>query len=135
MAPTKSPSTSEELQKKTYKEQLDEAAIKAKLAESDKSQGGIVDTVIEKGTDLDLQCATLLDIVGTDMKPSGVSHYIPAVGQALGHGHKKDGTASTQPEPQVSGPPERPHHDVQIEEFVRDQHGSRIADNTKSTDK
>lgn len=45
---TNSPSTGDEPQRKTYKEQLDEAAIKAKNPESD-SQGGIVNAVLEKG--------------------------------------------------------------------------------------
>lgn len=50
-----------------------------------------------------------------------VSQYIPAVGKVLGTEKKEDVSASQPP----SGPPDRPHHDTQIEEFVRDQHRSK----------
>lgn len=46
---THAPSSGDKPQKKTYKEQLDEAAIKAKNPEGDKSQSGIVNTFVEKG--------------------------------------------------------------------------------------
>lgn len=52
-----------------------------------------------------------------------MSEYVPAVGKALGQGQKDD--TPTQPEDQLRGPPERPHHDPQIAEFVRDQHRSK----------
>lgn len=50
MASTNTQSPSEEPQTKTYKQQLDEAAIKAKTLQDDSSQGGMVHTVVEKGT-------------------------------------------------------------------------------------
>lgn len=57
-----------------------------------------------------------------------MSHYVPAaVGNVLGHGHKETTpTTTTQSESAIPGPPSRPHHDVQIEEFVRDQHRSKV---------
>jgi hypothetical protein len=52
-----------------------------------------------------------------------VSQYVPAVGKILGGGHKTE----NEPEaaPKIEGPPDRPDHDRQIEEFVRDQHRSK----------
>lgn len=52
MSFTDGPSKSDEQQEqpKTYKEQLDEAAIDAKSSEgNDANQGGLVNTVVEKG--------------------------------------------------------------------------------------
>lgn len=49
---TSNPPAGDEPQKKTYKEQLDEAAIKAKNVEGDKTQSGIVNTVVETGMDV-----------------------------------------------------------------------------------
>lgn len=51
MSSTNAPSQSDEQQQqpKTYKEQLDEAATNAKTSENDASQGGLVNTVVEKG--------------------------------------------------------------------------------------
>lgn len=58
-----------------------------------------------------------------------MSQYVPAVGKALGQGKKMDAPCQSL-EPKVPGPPERPIHDVQIEEFVRDQHRSKREDGT-----
>lgn len=52
-----------------------------------------------------------------------VSQYVPAVGKVLGT-DQKDGEASRD-ENKIPGPPERPHHDTQIEEFIKDQHRSK----------
>lgn len=50
MSSTNAPSQNDEQQQpKTYKEQLDEAATNAKTSENDASQGGLVNTVVEKG--------------------------------------------------------------------------------------
>ncbi|KAI6090959.1 hypothetical protein F4821DRAFT_13436 [Hypoxylon rubiginosum] len=55
-----------------------------------------------------------------------VTKYLPPVAKLLGIGD----TRKRQPKsPQsVPGPPERPHDDRHIEEFVRDQHKSKRAD-------
>ncbi|KAK7724985.1 hypothetical protein SLS63_008387 [Diaporthe eres] len=74
----------------TYKEQLDEAAIKVKDPQSGANEGGVIGQVVEKGTD-----------------------------------HKDE---SSREETKVPGPPERPHHDTQIEEFIKDQHRSKTDD-------
>ncbi|KAL1881817.1 hypothetical protein Daus18300_000870 [Diaporthe australafricana] len=87
----------------TYKEQLDEAAIKVKDPQNDANKGGVIEQVVEK-----------------------VSQYVPAVGKVLGTDQKGD--ESSQNETKVPGPPERPHHDTQIEEFIKDQHRSKTDD-------
>ena len=56
-----------------------------------------------------------------------MAKYVPpSVGKVLGI-EKKEESAPEDPAP-APGPPERPHHDAQIEEFVRDQHRSRPGD-------
>lgn len=58
-----------------------------------------------------------------------MSQYVPAVGKVLGTDAKTESTSSALGET-IPGPPERPHHDTQIEEFVRDQHRSKTEDET-----
>lgn len=55
--------------------------------------------------------------------PSIVSQAIPAPVPVLG-GSNPDGKVEDEAE---AGPPRRPEHDVQIEEFVREQHRSKFA--------
>lgn len=50
-----------------------------------------------------------------------MSQYVPAVGNMLG---KKESPEPLPEKKPNSGPPNRPEHDTQIEEFVRDQHRS-----------
>lgn len=62
-----------------------------------------------------------------DMWPNPtVSQYVPAVGKVLGTAEKKE--ESSKEETKIPGPPERPHHDTQIEEFIKDQHISKTDD-------
>ncbi|KAK2602528.1 hypothetical protein N8I77_009050 [Diaporthe amygdali] len=75
----------------TYKEQLDEAAIKVKNSQNETNEQGVIGQVVEKGTD------------------------------------KKEEESSVD-NSKVPGPPERPHHDTQIEEFIKDQHRSKTDD-------
>ncbi|KAH8908853.1 hypothetical protein BR93DRAFT_966881 [Coniochaeta sp. PMI_546] len=68
---------------------------------------------------------------GTNEEPSEtlldkVTEYVPAVGKLLGKEDKKDEPPAEPAKP--SGPPHRPVHDTQIEEFVRDQHKSQNID-------
>ncbi|KAJ4389176.1 hypothetical protein N0V93_006639 [Gnomoniopsis smithogilvyi] len=96
-------SAGDEQKQKTYKEQLDEAASKPKTLEGDSAnQGGVVNKVIGK-----------------------VTEYVPAAGKVLGQGHNE---APSETESKVPGPPDLPHHETQVEEFVRDQHRSRKED-------
>ncbi|OTA99200.1 hypothetical protein M426DRAFT_325344 [Hypoxylon sp. CI-4A] len=60
-----------------------------------------------------------------------VVEYIPAAAKIIGTGNQQQSEpAPSQP---VSGPPDRPHHDGHIEEFVRDQHRSKIPDGGTNT--
>lgn len=57
-----------------------------------------------------------------------MSQYLPAAaGKVLGR-QPEEASPPPQAESKVPGPPDRPHHDTQIEEFVRDQHRSRKGD-------
>ncbi|KAL7937179.1 hypothetical protein V8C35DRAFT_294973 [Trichoderma chlorosporum] len=81
----------------TFKEQLDkEAESRAHPEESE--EHSVVKTVVDK-----------------------ISHMIPAVAPIIG-GSNPDGTVENKEPP--AGPPNRPENDVQIEEFVREQHRS-----------
>lgn len=58
-----------------------------------------------------------------------VADLVPGAASILGTGsEKKEEEEPKQPET-TPGPPLRPHHDDKIEEFVRDQHRSKKADN------
>lgn len=57
---------------------------------------------------------------------STVSEAIPTSVPALG-GSNPDAKVEGEAE---AGPPHRPEHDVQIEEFVREQHRSKFAGET-----
>ncbi|KAJ4302181.1 hypothetical protein N0V88_002317 [Collariella sp. IMI 366227] len=79
-----------------YKAKLDEAAERVKSPPQQDQNSGIIDKV---------------------------SQYVPAaVGKMLG---KEEKEAEPSPETRPSGPPNRPHHDTQIEEFIKDQHQSK----------
>ncbi|KAI0167781.1 hypothetical protein BJ166DRAFT_577358 [Pestalotiopsis sp. NC0098] len=56
-----------------------------------------------------------------------VVDYVPAAGKILGI-EKKQEDEQKAPET-IPGPPERPHHDVPIEEFLKDQHRSKKGEN------
>ncbi|KAK8067126.1 hypothetical protein PG997_013873 [Apiospora hydei] len=80
-----------------YKEILDKKAFEARHPDAGKEEP----TLLEK-----------------------VTEYIPAVAKVLGTEKKEAEEKSPEPE-HTPGPPERPHHDVNIEEFVREQHRSK----------
>jgi hypothetical protein len=80
-----------------YKAKLDEAANQEKSSSQEQQGGGIVDKV---------------------------SQYVPTVGRILG-AQEPDQGREPSPEKNVSGPPNRPENDAQIEEFLRDQHRSK----------
>ncbi|RKU42461.1 hypothetical protein DL546_004128 [Coniochaeta pulveracea] len=97
--------TADDASPNDYKTQLDkraEGTIKKAVEDSEQKSEGLLDKV---------------------------SEYVPVVGKLLGKEEKK-------PEPKLeevkpSGPPLRPHHDTQIEEFVRDQHRSKAIKDDK----
>lgn len=53
---------------------------------------------------------------------SAVAEFIPAAGKVLAPKEKSPGEERDE----IPGPPDRPHHDHKIEEFVRDQHRSKM---------
>jgi hypothetical protein len=55
-----------------------------------------------------------------------VKEYLPPAAANMLPTTKKEEKVEPARVPEgLSGPPERPHHDVPIEEFVRDQHRSK----------
>ena len=56
-----------------------------------------------------------------------MSQYVPALGKMLGKEDTQE-ESTTAPQTSIPGPPERPDHDLQREEFVRDQHRSKKPD-------
>ncbi|ELQ39240.1 hypothetical protein OOU_Y34scaffold00511g30 [Pyricularia oryzae Y34] len=99
-----------------YKLQLDQAAKDALKSPSElkKSPSAPANPVVEKAD------------ASSSVPKNKVAQYIPAVSKLLG-GEKEVKKPDPAPE-QIPGPPERPTHDIQIEEFVRDQHRSRTED-------
>ncbi|KID86889.1 hypothetical protein MGU_06018 [Metarhizium guizhouense ARSEF 977] len=61
-----------------------------------------------------------------DPKPNPIvekiAEFIPAAGKVLAPKEKQPG----EEQDEIPGPPDRPHHDDKIEEFVRDQHRSKM---------
>lgn len=57
-----------------------------------------------------------------------MTEYIPAAANLLGDPKKEEEERQRQNKPAPGGPPERPTHDLNIEEFVRDQHRSKGED-------
>ncbi|KAL2196308.1 hypothetical protein P885DRAFT_61499 [Corynascus similis CBS 632.67] len=53
-----------------------------------------------------------------------VSQYVPTVGKMLGN-QQEDPKDEPSTATDASGPLQRPANDTQIEEFLRDQHGSK----------
>lgn len=54
-----------------------------------------------------------------------VTEYVPGAAKILGQKEQAEPESNREQPP---GPPERPHHDHKIEEFVRDQHRSKGED-------
>ncbi|TDZ26579.1 hypothetical protein Cob_v000628 [Colletotrichum orbiculare MAFF 240422] len=84
----------------SFKEQLDQAAHDAREPDSPPKQNPIVEKVT--------QC-------------------IPAAAKILGTNQERDESRKIS-RPGIPGPPERPYDDVQVEEFIRQQHRSKGED-------
>ncbi|KAK0720046.1 hypothetical protein B0H67DRAFT_174514 [Lasiosphaeris hirsuta] len=93
------PGSGEDDQPANYKTQLDDAAYHVKNPEPSQTNESMGNALAEK-----------------------VSHCMPAVGRALGRNEESE--ALPRPSKTNTAPPNRPHHDVQIEGFLRDQHRS-----------
>ncbi|POS79423.1 hypothetical protein DHEL01_v202181 [Diaporthe helianthi] len=90
----------------TYKQQLDEAAMKVKYSQDGANEGGVVGQVVEK-----------------------VSQYVPTVGKVLGKEPKEDPASREKTE--AKEPRKRLYfRDTEIEEFLKAQHSSRKDDGT-----
>lgn len=63
-----------------------------------------------------------------------VSQVIPATVPIVG-GSNPDGKVENKEEEEIAGPPHRPEHDAQIEEFVREQYRSNNGAETRASDK
>ena len=88
-----------------YKEKLDRAAHEARHPHrSDEQEKPDVHPIVEK-----------------------VTEYVPPLGRALGLDKKSTSQEQTAPA-KPPGPPERPQHDTQVKEFLRDQHRSMPID-------
>ncbi|KAI1861240.1 uncharacterized protein JN550_011062 [Neoarthrinium moseri] len=63
-----------------------------------------------------------------------VTEYVPQVGNILGTGaQKKEDEGRKVPE-SIPGPPHRPDHDLQVEEFLKEQHRSKKGENGQIVD-
>lgn len=96
----------------SFKTQLDQAAVD----ERERQQPKQPNPIVEKS-----ECIPRPVVGVATLTLLAVTEYIPAVSKIIG------GKESEPPEPQqsnVPGPPNRPDHDHNIEEFVRDQHRS-----------
>lgn len=78
----------------TYKEKLDQVAEEKRKAQQPQQSNPIVEKITE---------------------------YVPAASKILGNSKQEPATTKSE---DIPGPPERPHHDHKIEDFVRDQHRS-----------
>ncbi|KAL6831093.1 hypothetical protein J3E69DRAFT_364002 [Trichoderma sp. SZMC 28015] len=88
----------------TFKEQLDQEAIDSRVHQHESEEHSTVKDIVDK-----------------------ISHAIPAVAPLIGGSnpeHKQEEHKEVPP-----GPPTRPEHDTQIEEFVREQHRSNGIEN------
>ncbi|KAL6700932.1 hypothetical protein J3F84DRAFT_359661 [Trichoderma pleuroticola] len=88
----------------TFKEQLDLEAIDSRVHQHESEGNSTVKAVVDK-----------------------ISHAIPAVAPLIGGSNPDDKVEENKEVP--PGPPNRPEHDTQIEEFVREQHRSNGIDN------
>lgn len=57
-----------------------------------------------------------------------INEYTPALGKMLGVDQKEEKKKPEERQNKPDGPPDRPVHDEQVKEFVRDQHRSRPED-------
>ncbi|KAL7903289.1 hypothetical protein HDV63DRAFT_363612 [Trichoderma sp. SZMC 28014] len=89
-----------------FKEQLDQKAVESRARENGNGGESFLESVVHK-----------------------ISQAIPATVPVLG-GSNPEGKVEDKKEP---GPPNRPENDVQIEEFVREQHRSKFAGETEET--
>ncbi|EHK41833.1 hypothetical protein TRIATDRAFT_302211 [Trichoderma atroviride IMI 206040] len=99
-SPSQAPPVKEQLD---FKQQLDQKADESRTRENGNGGESFIETVVHK-----------------------ISQAIPATVPILG-GSNPEGKVEDEGE---AGPPNRPENDVQIEEFVREQHRSKYVGET-----
>ncbi|KXH66424.1 hypothetical protein CSAL01_01836 [Colletotrichum salicis] len=92
----------------SFKQKLDQAAHDARKSEEEPKQNPIVEKAHQ----------------GHSTKK--VTQYIPAAAKILGNPQEEKEEKISRPG--IPGPPERPYDDVQVEEFIRQQHRSKGED-------
>ncbi|QYS94789.1 hypothetical protein H0G86_002111 [Trichoderma simmonsii] len=103
-SPKKNDNGSPAAEPPTFKEQLDKEAIESRVHQHEGEEHSTVKDIVDK-----------------------ISHAIPAVAPLIGGSnpeHKEEEHKEVPP-----GPPTRPEHDTQIEEFVREQYRSNGIEN------
>ncbi|KZL69374.1 hypothetical protein CT0861_00012 [Colletotrichum tofieldiae] len=93
----------------SFKQKLDQAAHDARKPDEEPKQNPI----IEKG-------------MSHQRSTKKVTQYIPAASKILGNPQEERDEKVSRPG--IPGPPERPYDDVQVEEFIRQQHRSKGED-------
>ncbi|KAL7915110.1 hypothetical protein GGI35DRAFT_436078 [Trichoderma velutinum] len=88
----------------TFKEQLDKEAIDSRVHQHESEGNSTVKAIVDK-----------------------ISHVIPGVAPIISGLHTDEKVEENKEVP--TGPPNRPEHDTQIEEFVREQHRSNGIEN------
>lgn len=121
----------------TYKELLDKKAFEVRNPDAGKE---VEPSLVEKGTARDPWVASVVGNPCTQFSlavAETVTDYIPAAAKILGTETKEEReererkVAAERQAVEVGGPPERPHHDEQIEEFLKEQHKSMKGQNGK----
>lgn len=114
-----------------FKEILDKKAFEARHPNAGKDEKP---TLVEKGKSKESDNAVVEHCMLTYATVTEtVTEYIPAAAKILGTEKKEAEEKESEPE-STPGPPERPHHDVNIEEFVREQHRSKKDQNGQIID-
>ncbi|KAI1498474.1 hypothetical protein F5X99DRAFT_393277 [Biscogniauxia marginata] len=79
------------------------------------------------------EARTPVDNSGRDNQPSlleRVIDYVPTAAKIGGGGNQENSDISSRKH--LPGPPHRPDHDGNVEDFMRDQHGSKKQDGTST---
>jgi hypothetical protein len=113
------PSQNREEEPQTYKEKLDQVAEEKRKALHRKQPNPIV----EKSKSSPAPANNIH--TGLTWNGFSVTEYVPAASKIIGSSTPEPAVAKSE---DIPGPPERPHHDDKIEEFVRDQHRSKSGD-------
>ncbi|UQC82524.1 uncharacterized protein CLUP02_08012 [Colletotrichum lupini] len=106
----------------SFKQKLDQAAHDARKSEEEPKQNPIVEKAVPITSTISKHNPH------HPAQPSSVlaTSYIPAAAKILGNPQEEKEEKISRPG--IPGPPERPYDDVQVEEFIRQQHRSKGED-------